>query len=427
MTPSSTTPAVPRENVAAMEKRRIHSLRMQMVEAHPFWGYLLLQVHLVPALELSTFAATDCLRHIWYNPNLTRHLDNAQLGFVLAHEVGHQLLESMSRKDGRDHHLWNCATDYAINRMVDAIEQPGTPTRSMYRVPEGTYPALGSVKILLDRRFAGMVAESIYEVLLSEQLPSPRSVEVRLDVRRPEGGDATVRIPRLEDHRGGIDVHLPGAGLSTTQQDQLAGRIVRAADAFYDSNNRGSYPGDLVRSLLGRHRSKVPWQRILHSFAGEAMARDEWTLARPNLRYLDQNIVVPGPWAESSPSLVLSVDSSGSMTGEILEMVSAELKAVAALASSVTIVVSDARVQQVVEERDVEGFLRQIRFRGGGGTDHRPVFDLLRLRRQTPDLFIGLSDLYTVLPDRRPPFPVLWVAPPTHGRAPWGKVIEVGV
>ena len=105
------------------ELERLSALRMQMLEMHPFWGYLLLQVKLTPALDLPAFAATDYLRHIWFNPARTRLLNAAQLGFVLAHEIGHQLLASAFREKGRDHHLWNCATDYAINRVVDLNAQ----------------------------------------------------------------------------------------------------------------------------------------------------------------------------------------------------------------------------------------------------------------------------------------------------------------
>ena len=54
------------------ESERLAALRMQMLEMHPFWGYLLLQMKLVPASELPAFAATDAVSHIWFNPELTR-------------------------------------------------------------------------------------------------------------------------------------------------------------------------------------------------------------------------------------------------------------------------------------------------------------------------------------------------------------------
>lgn len=104
-----------REDLAAIcaaEARRVSVLRMQMQELHPFWGYLLMQVRMVPSPGLPAFAATDCVRRVWFNPLRTRHLGLAQLGFVLAHEAGHQVTASAERRRGRDPHLWNCATDY---------------------------------------------------------------------------------------------------------------------------------------------------------------------------------------------------------------------------------------------------------------------------------------------------------------------------
>jgi predicted metal-dependent peptidase len=54
-----------------------------------------------------------------------------------------------------------------------------------------------------------------------------------------------------------------------------------------------------------------------------------------------------------------------------------------------------------------------------------PVFEWIRERRLQPELFIGMTDLFTELPTRRPAFPVLWLVPQRHGVAPWGTVVEV--
>jgi predicted metal-dependent peptidase len=411
--------------LATAERRRIHTLRMQMVEAHPFWGHLFLQVRLVPAPGLPAFAATDCVRHVWYNPAWTRHLDHAQLGFVLAHEVGHQLLASAQREGGRDRHLWNCATDYAINRLVDRIQTSGYGNRPLYRLPDGRYSEIGHVKVLLDRRFDNMVAEAIYDVLAAESLPEPRLVAASLPVTRTDGDVTTVQVPNVSDHGGGIDVHLPDGTLSEDDRDELAARLKAALAAWQKASHQGNCPADLVRIVEESRQSRIPWRRVLGTFTGQALTRDDWTLARPNLRFLEQGILVPGPWSERAGHIVISVDSSGSMSAETLEAVAGEMKALVEQAEDVTIIVSDSKVQQVVEGRDVGGFLRQIRLKGGGGTDHRPVFELLDERNIVPDLFVGLTDLYTTLPDEKPRFPVIWVVPKRHGAATWGKVVEV--
>lgn len=411
------------ETIINKEAARISSLRMQMLEMHPFWGYLLLQVKLVPAPGLQTFAATDCVRHIWYNPLLTRHLTSSQLGFILAHEVGHQLFASEDRQQGRSHHLWNCATDYAINRIVAGIGHPARPRGKLYAPPQGNVPGLGKVEILLDLRWTGMIAEAIYEYLAAEELPDPVSVTLELPDRVDGTGDG-LRIPNLTDHRGGIDIHLP-ENLTTYERDELLGRIAGAMETWEKQDRAGDIPGDLVREILLQHKPVVPWQRIFRRFSGQAVCRDDYSLSRPNKRYLNDGLVVPGLYSEQAGNIVVALDTSGSMTEPQLEAVGKELQGLREQAVEMTLVVADAEVQEVVGPDRLERFLRAGRFRGGGGTDHRPVFDWVRQSRNRPDLFVGLTDLYSSFPDRRPPYPVVWLVAKDHGPPPWGRVIEV--
>ena len=90
------------------------------------------------------------------------------------------------------------------------------------------------------------------------------------------------------------------------------------------------------------------------------------------------------------------------------------------------LVVADAKVHHVEHGAAIDRLLLQGRVRGGGGTDHRPVFDWVREHGRQPDLFIGLTDLFTRFPNTRPHYPVLWVAPESHGRAPWGRILNTG-
>ena len=189
------------------EAARVSALRLQILDLHPFWGYLLAHLKIVPAPGLCSFAATDCWRHVWYNPARTKVLSLQQLGFVLVHELGHHLLASLDRQQGRNPHLWNCATDYAINRIVARLEHPARPGEALYYSPDGDYPELGKVRILLESRWDGMIAEAIYEYLSAAALPAPTSVLVELEPA--DGEDGTVlRLPNTTDHGGGLDIHL---------------------------------------------------------------------------------------------------------------------------------------------------------------------------------------------------------------------------
>ena len=422
------------EQVIRAEQQRVSTLRMQLLQLHPFWGFLLLQVRVVAAPRLCAMAATDCLRHIWFNPLRTQHLRDAQLGFVLAHEVAHQLLASAGRQRGRNPALWNCATDYAINRMVARMEHPARPGQPLYEVPDVDLPDGERVRVLLDRRFDGMIAEVIYEHLAADELPRPRSVTLTLeldDLARPGSGGSepaaagVVRVPNLSDHGGGVDVHLP-ADLTPAARGELQERVAGAMDAWSHAGQQaGHIPGELVRRLRFGSSCQIPWQRLLRSFAGQALARDEYSLTRPNLRYLEHDVVLPGLRSERVGHVVLALDTSASVGPALLDELGAELKQICAHVERVTLLVADATVQQVVESPQLERFGAEGRFKGGGGTDHRPVFGWVAEQPWQPDLFIGLTDLYSRFPGRRPPYPVLWAAPARHGQAPWGRVIEL--
>lgn len=396
------------------------ALRMRLLEAHPFWGYLLMQVQLVANEQLPSFAATDCLRHIWYNPRLTCHLDLAQLGFVLAHELGHHVQASLERERGRDHHLWNCATDYAINRLVAAMEDPAVlyPRQALYRAPSGNVPGLGPVEILLDARFDGMIAERIYDVLDQDAAGAGGGSRL-VDVDLGQGA----RFPALADHGGGIDVHLPGE-LSRPAREQMGDRLRAALEHWRAAESRGQVPGSVLRAF-NVDANRVPWARVLRQYVSAARATAELDPRRPHRRWLEAGAVVPS-WGGSAPGLVVvALDTSGSMSAAQLSAMCAEVRALARELDDLLLLVADADVQASVPLDQLERWLAARAAPGGGGTSHVPVFDWIREKRLEPALFVGLTDLFSAFPRRPPPFPVLWVAPPGHGPAPWGRVLEV--
>jgi predicted metal-dependent peptidase len=400
----------------AAEAARLSALRLRLVERHPFWGHLALGVRLVPAPALASFAATDCVRRIWYNPRLTRHLDPDTLGFVLLHELGHQLFASLERARGRDAHLWNCATDYAINRVVAGIRDPAAPGRPLYPPPRGVVPGLGAVQVLLEPRYDGLVAEVIYEHLEAAALPRPRFVRVHL-------ADGTV-LPGVLDHGGGVDVHLPEA-LTDEDREALRERVRGAIGAARDARARGDLPGGIERLLPEPGAGRVPWRRLLQRYVGAALVPADYGYRRPNRRWLAEGFLVPGLVSEPRHDVVVALDTSGSMTPADVARAADELAGLLAAADTVTVVVADASVHEVVRPAAVKSWLAARRVRGGGGTDHRPVFAWLAEERRRPDVFIGLTDLYSRFPERPPPYPVVWVTPPGAGRAPWGRVVPL--
>jgi len=388
------------------ERARLAGLRLALLDAHPFWGFLLLHLTLEPDVSLSHIAATDARRHIWFNPHRTAELTDAEVAFVLMHEVGHLAYASAERARGRNHYLWNRATDYAINRMIVAASVSGsdTPADRLCVPPPG---------ILLDRRFDGLLAEAIYERLLDEaggDGPGP------LESVGGQGGAS---------HGGGLDLHLnPSAaeGDSDDGADAIASRLRAATEHWMAAGRRGHVPGELARSFEPG-RGVVPWVRELRAFVQTAVTLTELDPWRPDRRWLMRDLYRPGRGGDHMGCVVVALDTSGSIPQEMLAMAGAELMALRRVVDEVHVVVADARVQECIAPERVEAWLRRGRMRGGGGTDHRPVFEWIARRGLHPDALIGFTDLETRFPDFRPPYPVLWLAPTGAPRPPFGRVV----
>jgi len=442
------------------EMRRISAIRMAAVEKHPFWGYLLMQCRVIAAPGLDAIAATDCRRNIYFNPLRSANLGIRQLGFVLLHEVAHHVQASFSRRQGRDIYLWNCATDFAINRIIADIPDPSGITGALWEPPEG---------ILLDRKYDALVAEAIYEALLADrEFSARRPLAVRVRVSLPgerkyvngeepatgnpvnpgkEGGDGHGKSGRksdtagkssrkgpgkagkenvggevtVEDHGGGIDVHLPG-DLDDTDREALEDMVRAAVGHWMATGRRGKLPGTVERSFLAG-KPKVDWRLVLRNHLAAFLGREEFSRSRPHRKWLAAGLVMPGFQDERIGRVVVALDTSGSITPEELREVVSELAPLAEEVEDLDLVVADAKVQEVVKLADLPGWIARGKAKGGGGTSHIPVFEWISRSGGQPDLFIGLTDLHTVLPAIRPPFPVLWICPESHGPAPWGRVV----
>ena len=131
--------------------------RSALVTNHPFFGCLALSLHVVEDdKEAAGTMATDG-KSLFYSPSFVDGLSDSELRGVLAHEVWHCACCHMTRRQSRDHALWNDACDYVINLDVLAS--------GFVLPPDG----------LIDHRFKGFSAEEVYAALESQKhKPKPR-------------------------------------------------------------------------------------------------------------------------------------------------------------------------------------------------------------------------------------------------------------
>ncbi len=425
-------PAPPSQPLPTAALRdRLSQLRMQLLSAYPFWGTLLCEVDLLWSASLPTFAATNGVDRIWLHPELCALLAPRQLGFVVLHELYHIVYETLGREQNRQRGLWNRASDYAINRQVAALgRRDGYRWVADWQAPEIELPGLGRVQILRDGRFDSLPAEAIY-VVLGRQPQQAVAQGPAVELPDCQGGTA-LSDP---DHRGGVDVHVPLVGSAEAQQarrDAATERLARVAQAAKDLVP-GPLPLDLDRWLGELRPGQQDWQALLRRYLSEVGAAVERSWQRPHRRWLTQapageTWLVPGPLPEADGCVVLAIDTSGSMRDGHLQAIASELAALDDRVSELWLVCADAKVQAVLPPGQLRGFLAQRKLPGGGGTDHRPLFEWLARQPFRPEVVLCYTDLQTTLPERGPGCPVLWLVPKgaqVLARPGFGVVVRV--
>lgn len=441
--PNDVTGDLP-DDAERTELARLTSLRLELMDLHPFWGHLLMQFRFRAETGLEEPFASDGYQQVWFDPVRTAGLSRSQLGFSLLHLAAHQLHAAAERRRWREPVVWSQAMDYAINRLIAGLLHPAFHD-SLYDVPAGA---------LVDDRFEGMPAESIYELLLQEYSEAgdgrgeadsedkePQESELDQEDEKAEGSDSgdghtgdgsrdTGARPfrpfgsPVSAHAGGIDMHVPRI-LEQEDLETLRDRIRVAVQVHRASGHVGHVPQGALDRILGRDRGWVPWRRLFRRWVEPTMGKVELDSRRPDRRWLTEDFVVPGLVSEQVERIVVGLDTSGSMTADHLKAALAEIRAMGSGVTEVYVVVADNHVREVVTPAELEGWIRRGIALGGGGTDHRPVFQRIREMRLNPVLFVGLSDLHSYFPETPPPYPVVWLAPVDRGEAPWGKVITV--
>ena len=94
-------------------RRRLLLSRMRILCNHGFYGLLLM--HMIYAIdEDCDTAATDGCR-IFFGPGFLEELSDAELDFVMMHEILHVVLQHCLRQGDRDNERFNIACDIVVN------------------------------------------------------------------------------------------------------------------------------------------------------------------------------------------------------------------------------------------------------------------------------------------------------------------------
>jgi predicted metal-dependent peptidase len=356
--------------------------------------------------------------HVFYNPEWTSRLEDAELCGVLAHEVLHVLLEHPDRRASREPELWNAACDYAINAL---LREQG------FQLPEGG---------LYLPAFAGMPAERIYEKLI--QFPDLAALH-----RKPPSGRYGTSGARDDDEYD-LPGSVPAAGADLLDPNDPRVRPLRDADTP-DAAQRAELCAELRRAAASKlhgnaaawmaqecsaaDASRVDWRATLRQWLSERIKSD-WSLWPCSKKHIHRGLYLPSSGIQAPGHIVFAIDTSGSMNSHALSELIAELRAFReTFPSKLTVVQADAAVRDVQTYGELDGteIPKTMTMRGRGGTDFRPVFEWVE--EHAPDaLIIYATDGYGTYPESAGARATIWLLTQPSvvaSKVPFGSVVSV--
>ncbi len=269
----------------------------------------------VPTMAV-TYGAGGAGATLWVNCEWTKSLPDKQLFGVLAHEIMHPLLQHASRSEGKKVETWGKASDMAINASLvqSGIEIP----------PYGLLPP---------REHYESSAEELYAMIEAEEIPDPPGYDpnkatagcMPQKTQAPSNGDGEGgqgnqpgQDPGGGDGEGDGDGQGQGQGQgggSSQSDERFWGEMLAQCQAM----GRGTGSAKAMAKLFARRPTKTKWARVLRNAASRANAkggRDVQTFSRTNRRSTG-DVILPG-WQSQRPAIAVIVDSSGSVSDDML-------------------------------------------------------------------------------------------------------------
>jgi predicted metal-dependent peptidase len=391
------TPVKPKRKKADPnnEALRVEKSVVKTVLDHPFFAALALKMRVKQDFAVPTFCVDGV--HMRYNPDFCSTLDDMEVLTVLAHEVLHLAFGHLWRKGNRDMRKWNRACDYVINNYLMKYndDEVAAGRVAPFKLPEGG---------LLDSKYDNMAEEEIYNLLPDD----------------PDGGDGSGGGGEGEDGGGMGDFTDPVDDEGNTEEDWRQ----RAVEGVNASKLRGRESGSMTRAIERHLKGQQDWREILRELLS-APAADDYDETRPDRRFMEEDIFLPTLYSERVGTFVVAVDTSGSVTEDMLSKFMAEVQYCldTVKPEKVIVIDCDAAINQEREFAYGDN-VRDFTSKGGGGTDFRPVFDRVKSLPDSPEAVVYFTDGYGAFPDDAPGYPVVWV---DYGgtQYPFGEVVRV--
>ena len=353
------------------------------------------------------------------------------------HIVMHCVFRHMFMNPALNRPLWDLACDIAVENVINELYLKSFDTnRAKYQQTE-INKIKSKVKIL--------TAEKIYSYLIDE-LTELQAAELRgyfyadnheiwymtdIEIEDRFG----IETAAGQNGNGNGDGNADGEGqtyhiaLNEMWKD-ISERMQTDLETF--SKQQGDKAGGLVQNLKAANREKYDYTAFLRKFAvlGEAMKINDdefdYIFYTYGLKLYDKMpLIEPLEYKEVKriKEFVIAIDTSGSVSGELVQTFVQKtynvLKSTESFFSKINlhIIQCDADIQEhvkITKQDEFDEYLKNMKIKGLGGTDFRPVFNLvdkLILDKEFTNLkgVIYFTDGYGDFPAQKPDYDTAFV------------------
>jgi hypothetical protein len=349
-----------------------------------------------PDQDLRAFPV-DQAWHVYVDPDVLTAAEPQEIGFWLLHQVTHLLRKHGDRFPGAP------SRPVAARAPVTGPPGPRTPQQQLWNLA-------GDAEIDDDLQAGELAAPA--EAVLPAQLglPDGWTAEQYWDAL---GG------PRTEDRIGGPAAPVDcGSGCDGQPRpwdcgrpglSEIGRRLLNqdvARRIREHQRRRGDVPQGWQRWADDVLEPVVNWRRQLAAAvrhgAADVAGRVDFTYRRPSRRATAVPDVILPSLRQPLPQVVMVLDTSGSMSDDLLAQALGEvngvLRGLGLARRNVRVICCDAQAYDYQRVLDA----REVRLSGGGGTDMGAGLAAAATLRPRPDLAIVLTDGHTPWPSRPP-------------------------
>lgn len=406
--------------------KRLLLSRMRILCNHGFYGLLLMHMIYAVSEEVKT-ACTDGIR-ITFGTKFLDSLTDAELDFVMMHEILHVVLQHCIRGDVEDSESYNIAADIVVNSNI--MLENGGKVSSITLSKYGT-----SMHVAPDGKEGyEYTAEQVYAML-------PKDPNKKGKDKSPCSADGRAKKEIAKEKHQPVwvwDDHSQWGKYEEddTLRDVWVKRFEDAAEAIEirdPSNTRGLLPVFAQRILKELKKPQTDWRTILNDFIQEEVV--DYSFAPPDRRFDDSPFFLPDFNGKEDivEDILFMIDTSGSMSDDMITAAYTEVKgAIDQFDGKLKgwLGFFDAAIIEPQPFQDEEEF-KIIKPAGGGGTDFQIIFEYVtkHMEDKLPASIIILTDGYAPFPQEKLAggIPVLWLLNNEEVNPSWGKIARISL